>query len=444
MSRIKEQTDNSFFATDSAWQIMLKTAPPVMLAQLIQALYNMVDSYFIGRFSEDGLTALSVIFPIQWLIIAFAVGTGVGVNTLAARYYALNEKEKADETAATGMVLAALTWGVFSVLAVLFLQFYVKASAKADSAVSYAMSYGLIVCVGSLGIFLESIWTKVHQAQGNMKRPMVAQIAGAITNIILDPVLIFGMGPIPEMGIVGAALATVAGQAVAAIITAKGAIHRPVRFRKMFSYIRRIYSLGYPSIFMQMLCTVYIVVLNIILAGFSDAAVTVLGLYYKVQSFFFIPIGGLQTCIVPVLSYNYSRGSYERCKEVLKASVLMAMGLMLIGVLSFELIPDKLIRIFSDSKEVLEIGKTAFRIIGSSFLPAVLSLILPVFFQAIGRAVPSVVLALMRQIVCLIPVFYGLSFIGLNNTWFAFPIAETITGAVGVCLYLKQLKKWKP
>lgn len=318
---------------------------------------------------------------------------------------------------------------------------FAAASTDSPAVAEHAVTYGTIVCVGSLGVFLESTWSKVHQARGNMRLPMLAQIAGAVTNIVLDPVLIFGLGPMPELGVAGAAYATVAGQVLSALIVSSGR-RRPPNARVFFSYAARIYRLGYPSIFMQMLFTVYIMALNMILAGFSNAAVTVLGLYNKVQSFFFIPLSGLQTCIVPLLSYTYAKGAYPRCRQVVKDSVLLAMSFMLVGIACFELIPAHLPGIFTADPLVLEIGVPAFHIIGTSFLPAVLSLIFPVFFQAIGAALPSVLLSLTRQIFCLIPVFWAFSKIGLGYTWLAFPIAETITGALGLILYAHRVHIW--
>lgn len=430
------------FEERSVWKILLKIAPPVMLAQLIQAMYNIVDSYFVGQYSGNGLTALSIIYPIQLIATAVAVGTGVGVNTKMSRAYALGRKREADLTAGTGVVLGLISWLCFALLSVLFMRPYVMTSAGEPEAIEYAVIYGNIVCVGSIGIFLESIWSKVHQASGNMRLPMAAQIAGAACNIVLDPLLIFGVGPIPAMGVAGAAYATVAGQVLAAMITVSG-LRKPPRFSAMKPYVASIYKLGYPSIFMQMMYTVYIVALNVILAGFSDQAVTVLGLYYKIQSFFFIPMGGLQTCIVPLLSYTYAKRDYVRCKSILNNTIFASMAFMLVGVACFELIPTQMLGIFSDDPLVLEIGAPALRIIGSSFIPAVLSLMTPVFFQAIGGAGSSVLLSLTRQIFGLIPIFWFMSRFGLVYCWTAFPLAEILTGSVGLVLYSHQLKQWK-
>ncbi len=434
--------DSNIFDTKSIWKILYKTAPPVMLAQLIQALYNIVDSFFIGKYSEDGLTALSVIFPIQLIIIAIATGTGVGVNTQMSRYYAYNDLKRANRTAGTGIVLAVFSWLIFVIASIFFMRPYVMTSASSPAAIEYAVTYGNIVCIGSIGVFLESIWSKVHQASGNMKLPMYAQIAGAAANMILDPILIFGVGFIPEMGIAGAAYATVAGQIVAAIITRSAYRTAPER-KEFITYTKQIYKLGYPSILMQALYTVYIVVLNIILAGFSDAAVTVLGLYYKMQTFFFIPFNGLQTCVVPLLSYTFAKKDYPRCKLIMKDVIILTTAFMLICTVCFELIPRQLLSIFSSSEEVFTIGAVALRIIGVSYLFIGFSLMLPVFFQAIGKAMPSVILSVTRQLICLAPIFWLLSLIGLDYAWMSFPISELITCIIGVILYIKETRLWE-
>lgn len=430
------------FEEESIWKILWKIAPPVMLAQLIQALYNIVDSLFVGRYSGDGLTALSIIFPIQWIVISIAVGTGVGVNTLMSRHYAHREMDRANAAAGTGLVLALVSWAVFAVLSALMMRPFVTISADSPDAVEYAVTYGTIVCVGSLGVFLESMWSKVHQAGGNMRLPMAAQVAGALTNIVLDPILIFGWGFVPSMGIAGAAYATVIGQCVAALIVASG-IRKPPALAELRRCAGQVYRLGFPSILMQGLCTVYIVLLNLILVGFCDEAVTVLGLYYKLQSFFIIPLSALQTCIVPLLSYSYAQQAYHRCKKVVNCTLLVSMALMLIGVACFEFIPVPLLRLFTDNALVLSIGETAFHIIGISFVPIVLSLIFPVFFQAIGAALPSVLLSVARPLICLVPLFWVFSRFGLDYGWLAFPVSEIIVGVLGVVLYRKQMKRWE-
>lgn len=430
------------FGTGRISSIIIRLTPPVMIAQFIQAMYNTVDSFFVGRFSEDGLTALSVIYPLQLLITALAVGTGSGVNTLMARLFAQHEEDKANHTGGMGIVLALMMWFVLSILSVFFIRPFVKISTNSPQAVEYAMQYGRIVIIGSLGIFLESIFTKIHQATGNMVLPTIAQVSGAVTNIILDPILIFGLGPFPSLGISGAAIATVIGQFVAAIITGATGFRKPPVLHGSKWYVKGIYHYGFPSILLQFLWVVYITALNMILAGFTDAAITVLGLYYKLQSFFFIPMFALQTSIVPVLSYNYTQQSYSRCREIMKFSAIVSASLMTVGVFCFEAIPGTLIGLFSRSDEVLYVGVPAFRLIGLSFYPAVLSMLSPTFFQAIGASRQSSILAITRQVFCLIPIFWLLSKIGLAYTWLAFPASEIITGAIGSAMYMKEIKSW--
>ena len=443
MQMASQKMSADFFGSGSVLKILLKIAPPVMAAQLIQSLYNIVDSFFVGRYSADGLTALSVIFPVQCLIVAIAVGTGTGVNILMTRLYAQEKTKDADCAGGTGIFLALLSWIFLSILAELFMESFVSVSAKSKEAMYYALLYGKIVTIGSAGIFLESIFTKIHQAQGNMKLPMIAQIAGAVTNTVLDPLLIFGFGIVPELGIAGAAIATVAGQVVAAVITGVSGFRKIPPLKNIKTFSLPIYKFGLPSIFMQFMYVVYIMILNMILAGFSDSAVTVLGLYYKLQTFFFIPLFAFQTCIVPVLSYNYARKSFDRCRKIVFDSILIAFVLMLAGVLCFELIPGILIRVFSDSAEVLHDGIPAFRIIGASFFPCVFSLMTPVVFQAVGDMKRSLLLSVIRQIFCLIPIFWILSFLGLVYTWIAFPSAEIITGTAGMLMYRNEIKRWK-
>ncbi len=439
----KEMTEQELFGKEKIVKVLLRIAPPVMASQLIQALYNVVDSFFVGRFSDDALTAVTVIYPIQLIIIALAVGTGVGVNTYMANRYAVDDSREADKTAGTGMILAVLSYAVVALTSYFIMPFYVRTMASEPGAIEGAISYGRIVCIGSLGTFLEGNWSKVHQAKGKMIVPMLAQVAGALTNVVLDPILIFGVGKIPSLGVAGAAYATIAGQILSAIIVGIKGFRMPPAPKEFAHFAGKIYYYGFSSICMQALYTVYIVLLNIILAKFSDAAVTVLGLYYKAQSFFFIPLFGLQTCIVPVLSYNYTQKNYGRCKEIVNDSLYIALAFMVIGIACFEGIPDKLIKIFSASSTVMAIGVTAFRIIGTSFISAVFSLMFPVFFQAIGKGFKSVFLSLLRQIICLVPIFWALSYVGLDYTWISFPVSETVAGAVGLTLYVSELRKWR-
>ena len=405
-----------------------------MLAQLIQALYNIVDSVFIGRLSDSGLTALSIIYPIQLLMIALAVGTGVGINTIMAAKLGLDQKQKADEYAGTGTPLAVALWILFAAVCYAIMPAFARMSTNDAAVITDIIVYGRIVCVFSFGLFLESIWTKVLQARGDMKTPMAAQICGAVTNIVLDPLLIFGMFGLPKLGIAGAAIATVAGQIVAALVVMKKGFCKSPELKKYPHYVSIIFRLGLPNILMQSAYTFYIFGLNLILATFSDAAVTVLGLYYKWQTFFFIPLGAMQTCIVPVISFNYAAGKLDRCRKTLNFSILFGWALMFLGTLCFNIIPGPMLRFFSSDEQVIEIGVTAFRIIGWSFLPLVTSLTYPVLFQAVGKSLISSLLTVLRTVVLFVPLGYLFSRIGLDYFWLTYPVTDGLTSLAGFLL----------
>lgn len=424
------------FGTEKIGRLLWRLAPPIMLAQFIQALYNIVDSYFVGQYSKEGLAALSVIFPIQLLISALAIGTGVGVNTVMAKWDGLSKHQAADETAGAGLLLAALSWAIFALVACGVMTIYSRLSLSSPAAQGYACTYGRIVCGFSFGIFLESHWTKVLQARGDMKTPMIAQVIGAVTNMVLDWLLIFGIGIFPRMGVAGAAVATVIGQILAAVIVGVKGFHKVPPLTTARRYIRPICVAGIPNILMNALCTIYIIALNLILVSFSDDAVTVLGLYYKLQTFYLIPVLGLTTCMVPILSYNYAARSIGRCKEILWRSVLIAVVCMGVGTLGFELFPAPLLSIFAAGETaILSIGVHALRVIALSFMPLALSLMIPTYFQAIGKGGPSVFLTVLRQIILLVPLAWVLSFGGLRYVWWAFPITEVITASTGLWLY---------
>ena len=383
---MKEKTVD--FGKDPIAKILFRLAPPVMLAQLIQALYNIVDSFFVGRNSESGLTALSIVYPLQLLMIALAVGTGVGINTLMAHFSGLGREEESQESAGLAMPLAVLSWIVFALLCFFFMPAYARISTKSADVIREVIVYGRIVCVCSIGLFLESGWTKVLQAEGDMRLPMVAQIAGAVVNIMLDPVLIFGLGFVPKMGIAGAAVATVAGQIAAALIVMPKGYRKVPAVSTWKNYIKRIYYLGFPNILMQSAYTFYIFGLNMILKGFSDQAVTTLGLYYKWQTIFFIPLGAMQTCIVPVISYNYGAGDWNRCHKTVMEALLF-----------------------------------------------VSSLTFPVFFQAVGSFFQSSFLTVLRTVCLFVPLGYAFSRLGLDWFWLTFPCTEIITTTVSLLLY---------
>ncbi|MBE6848937.1 MAG: MATE family efflux transporter [Ruminococcus sp.] len=425
------------FGTERISRILLKMAPPVMLAQLIQALYNIIDSMFVGKYSDVGLTALSIVYPLQLLMIALAVGTGVGINTVMAAKLGSGKEERADDYAGMAMPIAAALWGIFAAICYFLMPAYARLQTDSPEVTADVIVYGRIVCVFSLGLFLESVWTKVLQARGNMRLPMLAQIVGAVTNIVLDPLLIFGMFGLPKLGIAGAAIATVCGQFTAALLVMKKGFCKSPPIRNYPRDTGRIFSLGLPNILMQSAYTLYIFGLNMILAAFSDAAVTVLGLYYKWQTFFFIPLGAMQTCIVPVISYNFAAGNAQRCRKTLHFSLIFGTALMFLGTLCFALIPEPMLRLFSSDEQVIAIGIPAFRIIGLGFVPMVFSLSYPVLFQAVGESIKSSLLTIIRTVFLFVPLAYLFSRFGLGYFWFTYPVTDGIVGIIG-CLMARK------
>ena len=432
---------SEFLGKEKIGRILLKTAPPVMISQLIQALYNIVDSLFVGKYSESGLTALSIIFPIQLLMIALAMGCGVGLNTLMASRSGVGRSDEAKSLAGVGTPLAIALWAVFATVCWFIMPAYARASTGSATVINDVVVYGRIVCVFSIGLFLESMWTNAIQSFGDMKTPMAAQISGAVTNIILDPLLIFGLFGLPKMGMAGAAVATVTGQMVAALVVFKKGFFRSPPLSVYAGHIKMIFLAGLPGILMRSAYTLYIFGLNLILATFSDEAVTVLGLYYKWQTFFIIPLTAMQTCIVPIVSYNYAAGNYKRCKKTLNISVIFGCGVMLLGTLCFAFIPRQMLGLFSSDPAVIDIGGRAFPIIGLCYVPIVTSLIFPVFFQAVGQGVKSSLLTVIRTVFLFVPLGYLFSLIGLDYFWLTFPVTDTVTSIIGGGFYLAFCKR---
>lgn len=419
-------------------RLLLKLSPPVMLALLIQSVYNIVDSFFVARYSSEGLTALSIVYPIQLLMTALATGTGAGVNLLISRMDGQGETKKQSDIVTCGMILAVFHFLLFGILGVLLSGGYFRLSSENELVCAQGVIYANIIFAGSLGISVESICTKILQARGNMTLPMAAQIVGAVTNIILDPVLIFGLFGAPRLGIAGAAIATVLGQwaAMAITFTAVRRIY-PRHGKWSVQSCFQIYQNGIGSIVTQSLYTLYIVGLNMILALFSEDAVTVLGIYYKIQSFFFIPLLGFQQVLLPVISHNYGAKQIGRIQQTVRFAALLSTGLMLTATVVFWLFPEPLLGVFSSKEELLRIGGYALRIISLSFVPAGITIVVTSHLQGIAKMKLSVFVIVLRQVILLVPLAWLLHFAGLEAVWWTFPLTEVIVAAVSIFLEIK-------
>lgn len=408
-------------------RLLLKLSPPVMLALLIQSIYNIVDSCFVAQYSLSGLTALSIIFPIQLLMTALGTGTGTGLNILISRMDGNGDTARQRDVVKSGLYLGIWNFLIFTCIGMLLIGSYYTISSNQAEVRAEGIQYAQIIFLGSFGLFMESNCTKLLQAKGNMVTPMLAQVAGAAINLVFDPIFIFGLFGAPELGVAGAAIATIMGQWAAMLITLK-AVFRTYDVRGTFRFkdCIQIYQSGFPSIIMQSLYTLYIVGLNLILKQFTEDAVTVLGIYYKLQTFFFIPLMGLQQVIVPVISFNYGAHDIKRVNDTLRYSILISCGVMALGTFIFMAFPKELISIFAGSTPILNIGTLALRIISVSFLPASFAMMFTVYFQGNDKGKCSVFITVLRQIILLVPLAWLFHFAGLNYVWLTFPVTESI------------------
>ena len=416
-------------------KLLLKMSPPVMLALLIQSIYNIADSFFVARYSTEGLTALSIIYPVQLLITALATGTGAGVNILISRLDGKGEKETQHTIIRTGLLLNIFHFLTFAVIGNMLIYTYFSLSTGNSLVQEQGIMYSRIIFSGSLGLFIESICTKILQARGNMIIPMIAQITGSVTNIILDVILIFGAGQMPALGIMGAAIATLIGQWVAMFITLF-AVTKKHSLRGKFkrNACEQIYANGIGSIVTQSLYTLYIVGLNMILKLFTEDAVTVLGIYYKIQLFFFIPLLGFQQVLLPLFSYHYGAGDNRRNREILKCSIVVSVSIMAVATGIFFVFPEKLIQIFSTESAIVAIGKYALPVISISFIFAGLTIVITSYLQGIAHIKISLFIIVLRQIFLLVPLAWMFHFIGLNAVWWTFPITECIASMTGILI----------
>ena len=419
----------------SVSKLLLKMSPPVMLALLIQSIYNIADSFFVARYSTEGLTALSIVYPVQLLITALATGTGAGVNILISRLDGRGETEAQHDIIKSGLFLNMFHFLIFAFVGNILANAYFSLSTGNAVVKAQGIIYSRIIFSGSFGLFIESICTKILQARGNMMIPMIAQVTGSVVNILLDIMLIFGIGHIPALGIRGAAIATVIGQWVAMVITLLAVMKKySLRGTCKPEFCKQIYANGIGSIVTQSLYTIYIVGLNMILKIFTEDAVTVLGIYYKIQSFFFIPLLGFQQVLLPLFSYHYGAGDRHRNRNILKCAMTFSAAIMAVATGIFLLFPEKLVQIFSMESTILAIGKYAFPVISISFVFAGLTIVITSYLQGIAHIKSSLFIIVLRQIVLLVPLAWAFHFMGLNAMWWTFPVTEIIASMTGILI----------
>ena len=426
-------------------KLLATMAVPMMISMLFQALYNIVDSVFVAKLSQDAMNAVSLAFPLQTLVIAVAGGTGVGMNALLSRSLGEKKQEMADRAANTGIFLNLCSCVVFALIGVLLGRPFFELQTQNQVIVDYGASY-IAICLGlSVACFSQFCMERLLQSTGRTSLSMITQIIGAVTNIILDPILIFGLLGAPRLEVAGAAIATVAGQTLAAVVglilnlKCNPDIHIRAKEIRLDKHIAgEIYKIGIPSIIMQAIGSIMTFTMNRILISFTEAATAVFGAYFKLQSFIFMPVFGLNNGMVPIVSYNFGAARPKRVRKTIKLTVTVAICIMTVGCVLFETIPGVLLGLFSPSEEMLSIGIPALRIIGIHFPVAGFCIIAGSVFQAIGNPVHSLINAVCRQLVVLLPAAWLLAQTGnLTLVWFAFPIAEVMSLILS-CIFLRK------
>ena len=429
--------------------LLLSMAWPAILSMTISALYNIVDSIFVAKLSEDALTAVSIVNPIQMLIIALSVGSGVGINSLIARRLGAHRQEEADQAASTGLRIGVFNYLVFLLIGVCFTGIFVSGYAEKGSEIyAQAVIYMQIVCIGSFFLNMQVVFEKILQSTGNMIAPMICSLTGAVINIILDPILIFGLLGAPRLEVAGAAIATITGQLfgmlVGAFIIFKGEhlVSIQVRgFKFNWEIVADIYKVGLPSIVMQSIGSMMIIFYNMILVVYSTTAVAVLGVYFKIQSFVFMPVFGLNQGAMPIMGYNYGAAKKDRLMQTYKEALKIALLVMALGLLLFQALPKQLLLMFDASADMLAIGVPALRIISLCFLPAAFGIITGTLFQATGHGVYSLLCSVIRQLIGILPLAFILIRIGgVTLSWASFPLAELL-GLAYSALMLQRLYK---
>ncbi len=444
-----EVNKENIMGTVPVKQLLIRMSLPMMVSMLVQALYNVVDSIFVARVSENALTAVSMAFPIQMLSIALGGGIGIGVNAILSRSLGEKNQENVNKSAMMGIFITIINILIMFVIGVLVVRPFYEFQTDSAEIIQCGVDYLSVVCCVSFGIFFQVIFERLLQSTGKTFYSMITQTTGAVINLILDPIMIFGLLGFPRLGVKGAAVATVTGQIIAAClafyinVTKNKEIQFKIRDLKPdMKMIKMIYSIGFPSIIMQSIGSVMVFCLNRILIGFSSTAVAVFGVYFKLQSFVFMPVFGLNMGIVPIVAYNYGANNKKRMLDTVKYGMIVAASIMLVGAVVFELIPDVLFKMFSASEEMMGMGVVALRIIAIHFPVAALCIVIGSVFQALGNAVYSMIVSIARQIVVLIPVAAFLaSFGNVNYVWLAFPIAEVMSFIMSLFFFSRINKK---
>lgn len=428
--------------------LLLSMSFPMVISMAVNSLYNIVDSYFVAKISEDAMTALSLVFPIQNFINAVAIGFGVGINAMIAQYLGAGRRDKADETLTQGMVLAVIHGIVMMILCIIGIPYFLRLFTTDANVIALGVRYATIVFSFSVILSVNLTFEKMNQAIGNMKITMISLLIGCGLNIILDPMIIFGIGPFPKLGIAGAALATGFGQCVPIVIYIAAYLKRPKRvaFRREYLHLtrevtKRLYSIGVPAILNMALTSVLTTALNAILAAFSQTYVLVLGIYYKLQTFLYMPANGIIQGMRPLIGYNYGAGEHKRVEQLYRLTLLLNICIMTAGMILCLTIPGKLMGAFAENPQTIQNGVTALHIICFGFILSAVSVTACGALEGLGKGIPSLLISLSRYVVLIIPLAFIFSrFFGAAGVWHAFWVTEALSAVFAVIIYRRSVK----
>lgn len=444
--------DRNILGVENIGSLICKMSIPIMFSMMVMALYNVVDSIFISHYSAKYLASLSIVFPLQMGIIAVCSGTAIGINSLTSRYLGAGNTEKANKVAITGMWLEIISSLVFILFGIFFSGVFANAFSSDPEIINGTKAYLSICLIISTPLMFSSVIERLMQAEGDSIHPMIVQIVSALINIVLDPVFIFGIGPFPEMGVAGAALATVLGQIAGCILgylfyrrinILSARIHNLIKFKPEKQTIKEIYKVALPSIVLQGLTSISTLFMNIIVVAFSEIAVAVFGLYFKVQSFLYMPLFGLNSGVIPIVGYNYGARNKDRVVKTVRIAMAIGCSVMLLGTLLFQFFPNLILLPFKTTEEMNKIAYVAFRIISIGFIFSAIAIVINGFFMGIGAGVSAMSVNLARQLILLVPLAFFLSktALGISGVWVAFPISEVLSTILAYALFIKERNK---
>ena len=442
--------DPDFMRTRPVLPLLLSMSIPMVLSMLVNSLYNIVDSYFVARISEDAMTALSLVYPVQNFISSVGVGFGVGINAAIAYHSGAGNGRRADAAATMGVLFGILHGIILTIASIAMMPSFLSMFTSSGAIISYGLRYSIVAFAFTLVNVSQITFEKIFQAVGRMKVSMAAMMAGCLTNIILDPLFIFGIGPVPEMGIEGAALATGLGQLVSLLIYLAVALCRPLSVhigRRAVSWdgrmIARLYSVGIPATLNMALPSVLVSALNAILSIYSGTYILVLGIYYKLQTFLYLPASGFVQGMRPIIGYNYGAGDKERVRRIFLSATLLSAVIMLVGTILCMAVPSSLIALFTDNPGTIASGVSALRIISLGFIISSISVVASGALEGLGKGMPSLVISLLRYIILIIPLAYLLSRvlgIGPDGVWHSFWVSEAVTALLSLLIYSRSVR----